>query len=269
MRTLGLYLALLFAACTPVTTTPARDELAGVYKVGGGDASVDIVKALADAFAAKHPGVKFDIDTSLGSDPAPKLTGDGTLDIGMASRELSADETALVNTTIIGAAGTAMAVHDQNPVRTLSSAQINAIFSGKTTDWAALGGDRTTIVPLIREKGSSARTTFENVIFGGRPTYSNGVLEISGGDQMRQSVGSQKAAIGMIGVTGNDPEVPGVRVVTVDGVAPTKAALRDGTYKMRRPLFLLTPKTQTLKPAVSEFIAFIASTEGQKILDKF
>jgi phosphate transport system substrate-binding protein len=269
MRTLGLYLALLCAACAPITTTPPRDELAGVYKVGGGDASIDIVKALTEAFAAKHPGVKFDIDTSLGSDPAPKLSADGTLDIGMASRELSADELRLVNTTIIGAAGTAVAVHDQNLVRSLSSSQINAIFSGKTTDWSVLGGDKTTIVPLIREKGSSARTTFENVIFGGKPTYSGGVLEISGGDQMRQSIGSQKAAIGMIGVTGNDPEVPGVRVVNLDGVAPTKAALRDGTYKMRRPLFLLTSKTQTLKPAVTEFIAFIASTDGQKILDRF
>ena len=84
MRTIALVFAALFAACAPVTTTPARDELAGLYKVGGGDASIDIVRALTDAFAAKHPGVKFDIDTSLGSDPAPKLTGDGTLDIGMA-----------------------------------------------------------------------------------------------------------------------------------------------------------------------------------------
>jgi phosphate transport system substrate-binding protein len=269
MRTLGLCLALLIAGCAPVTTAPARDELAGVYRIGGGDASIDIVKALTEAFAAKHPGVKFDIDTSLGSDPAPKLANDGTLDLGMASRELTADELKLVNTTIIGAAGTGMAVHEQNPVRTLTSAQINAIFSGKTTDWSAVGGDRATIVPLIREKGSSARTTFENVIFGGRPTYSSGVLEISGGDQMRQSVGSQRAAIGIIGVTGSDPDVPSVRVVSLDGVAPTKATLRDGTYKMRRPLFLLTSKTQALKPAVTEFIAFIASTEGQKILDRF
>jgi phosphate transport system substrate-binding protein len=269
MRTLALFFALLLSACAPVTSTPARDELAGVYKVGGGDASLDIVKALTDAFAAKHPGVKFDIDSTLGSDPAPKLTNDGTLDIGMASRELSADESKLVNTTIIGAAGTALAVHEQNPVRTLSTTQINAIFSGKMTEWSAVGGERTTIIPLIREKGSSARTTFENVIFAGRPAYPSAVLEINGGDQMRQSIGSQRAAIGMIGVTGSDPEIPGVRVVSLDGVAPTKSALRDGSYKLRRPLFLLTSKAQTPKPAVTQFIAFIASPDGQKILDRF
>jgi phosphate transport system substrate-binding protein len=270
MRTLALFVAVLLAACAPVTQTPGRDELAGVYKIGGGDASIDIVKALTDAFAAKHLGVKFDIDTSLGSDPAPKLASDGTLDLGMASRDLSTDEMKLVDTTIIGAAGTALAVHQQNLVRSLTSAEVASIYSGKTTDWSAFGGDRMNIVSLIREKGSSARTTFENVIFGGKPSYHVGVLEISGGDQMRQSISSQRAAVGIIGVSGgDDPAAAGIRVVSIDGVAPTKATLRDGTYKLRRPLFLLTSKTQTLRPAVAQFIAFIASGDGQRILDRF
>lgn len=269
MRTLVLLFTALAMACAPVATTPPRDELAGVYKIGGGDASIDIVKALTEAFAAKHPGVKFDIDTSLGSDPTPRLAGDGSLDLGMASRDLSADELKLVNTTIIGAAGTGIAVHEQNLVRSLSSAQLAGIYGGKMTEWSAVGGDRITIIPLVREKGSSARTTFENVIFGGKPSYPNAVLEISGGDQMRQSISSQRAAIGMIGVTGDDPAVPGIRLVTLDGVSPTKASLRDGTYKLRRPLFLLHSKSQTPRPAITEFLAFVASGEGQKILDRF
>src|SRR5512132_1157828 len=144
MRTIALSLALLLAACAPAAA-PARDPLAGVYKIGGGDASIEIVKALTDAFAAKHPGVKFELDTSLGSDPAVKLSADGSLDLGMASRELSAEETAIVDRYLIGAAGTAIAVHSANAVRALTSAQVAAIFSGKITDWSALGGERLTI----------------------------------------------------------------------------------------------------------------------------
>jgi ABC-type glycerol-3-phosphate transport system substrate-binding protein len=69
MRRIALTFAVLLAACAPAAT-PARDALAGVYNIGGGDASIEIVTALTEAFAAKHPGVKFSIDTSLGSDPA-------------------------------------------------------------------------------------------------------------------------------------------------------------------------------------------------------
>lgn len=269
MRTIALTLAvLLVAACAP-TAAPARDPQAGVYKIGGGDASIDIVKALTDAYAAKHPGVKFDIDTSLGSDPAVKLAADGTLDLGMASRELSADEAKLVNTTLIGAAGTAFAVHVQNVVRRLSSAEVASIYNGKAVDWSAFGGDKLPIVPLIREKGSSARTTFENVIFGGKPAYGGGVLEIVGGDQMRQGIAGQRAAIGMIGVTSDDPAAAGIRIVSIDGVSPTKTTLRDGSYRLRRPLYLLVTKNGELKPAMASFIEFVNGPEGQKILDRF
>jgi phosphate transport system substrate-binding protein len=268
MRTTALSLALLLAACAPAAA-PARDPLAGVYKVGGGDASIEIVKALTEAFAAKHPGVKFEIDTSLGSDPAVKLAADGTLDLGMASRELTADETAIVDRHIIGAAGTALAVHAQNPVRSLTSTDVANIFSGKTTDWSALGGERLAITPLIREKGSSARTTFENVIFGGKPTYPSQVLEVVGGDQMRQNLASQRASIGIIGVTSDDPDAAGVRIVAIDGVRPTKATLRDGTYKLRRPLYLLVTKSGARRPAIVAFLEFVNGPEGVKIMERF
>ena len=270
MRNLAPVIASLFVfgACAPAAT-PARDPLAGVYQIGGGDASIDIVRTLTDAFAAQHPGVKFDIDTSLGSDPAVKLAGDGTLDLGMASRELTADESALVKATVIGAAGTALAVHAQNVVRTLSSSQVASIFSGRASDWAAFGGEKGTIVPLIREKGSSARATFENVIFGGKTTYPSAVLEIAGGDQMRQSISGQRAAIGMIGVTSDDPAAAGIRIVSIDGVAPSRTTLRDGTYKLRRPLYLLSSRSISLKPAVAAFLEFVGDADGQKILDRF
>jgi phosphate transport system substrate-binding protein len=269
MRKVAMALVLALIACAPAPSVPLRDELAGVYKVGGGDASIDIVRALPEAFAAKHPGVRFDIDTSLGSDPAAKLVSDGSLDVGMASRELSATESGLVATTIIGAAGTALAVHSANTVTSLSSAQVSAIFSGKFTEWSSVGGDRVPILPLMREKGSSARTTFENVIYAGKPTYGPGVLEISGGDQMRQVIANQRGAIGMIGLSGDEAVPAGMRAVDIDGVAPSKRTMRDGTYKLRRPLYLLTAKSGELKPAVAQFIAFITSADGQKILDRF
>lgn len=268
MRKFALCFAVLLAACA-APAAPARDPLAGVYKIGGGDASIDIVKALTEAYSAKHAGVKFDIDTSLGSDPAVKLTADGTLDLGMASRELTGDEVVLVDRLLIGVAGTGIAVHAQNPLRSITSAQLQDIYTGKTTDWSAIGGERGSPIPLVREKGSSARTTFENVIFGGKAQFGTSVLEINGGDQMRQAIAAYRLSVGIIGVTKDDPEAAGVHLLSLDGVPPTRAALLDGKYKLRRPLFLLFTRSGSPKPAVASFLEFVKSADGQKILDRF
>jgi phosphate transport system substrate-binding protein len=269
MRTIALSLALLLAACGSAAG-PARDELAGVYKIAGGDSSLEIVQALTDAFAAKHPGVKFDIDPTLGSDPAITLSADGSLDLGMASRYLTPDEAKLVETQLIGVAGTGIAVNAQNPLRSITSAMVLDIYTGKITDWSSLGGTPGTIIPLVREPGSSARTTFETGLFASaKPAYAATVLEIHEGEQMRQAIASYRHSVGMIGVKSEDPKADGVRLLSVDGVMPTKSALRDGTYKFGRPLYLLVSKTKRPKAAIAALLEFVNSADGQKILDRF
>jgi phosphate transport system substrate-binding protein len=247
----------LVAACGTASPAPAVDPLAGTYRVGGGDAAAANVQALADAFAAEHPGVKFSFDTTLGSDGGVNLTVQHVLDVGMASRELSAAENDLVDRVLVGVAGTGLVVHQSNGVRELTTAQVQQIFNGRITDWSALGAAKSVpVVPLIREKGSSARTTFEN-------------YEIQGGDQIRQAVAGQAGAIGMVGVTGDDAAPAGTRILSIDGTMPTKTALRDGSYKLRRPLYVVVAKTGNPKAAISQFVEFIRSPEGQKILDRF
>ena len=263
-------LSVLFvvAACGGATE-PSRDPLAGVYRVGGGDAAIANVQALVDAFVAKHPGVKFDIDTSLGSDGAVNLAAKGSIDLGMASRELTTSEAQVVDRVLVGVAGTGLAVHQSNGVRDLTTPQVQSIYAGRTIEWGALGGPRVPIIPLIREKGSSARTTFETYVFGGKPAYGGNVLEIQGGAQIRQAVAGQQGAIAMIGVTTDDPGAPGMHLVSLDGVTPTRQALRDGTYRLRRPLYLVVASASEPRPAIAEFLEFVRGPDGQKIIDRF
>jgi phosphate transport system substrate-binding protein len=264
-----LVAALIASACGGASAPPA-DPLAGVYRIGGGDAALTIVQALTDAFAAKHPGVKFTYDTSLGSDGGVNLAAQQVIDLGMASRELTDAESQNVDRVLVGVAGTGLVVHQTNMLKDLTTAQVEAIFSGKLNDWAALGFAKPLpVIPLVREKGSSARATFETYVYGGKPTYGGGVLEIQGGDQIRQAVAGQPGAIGMVGVTGDEPAPPGTHIVTIDGISPTKMALHDGSYKLRRPLYLVYARNASLRAGVAEFISFIRSAEGQKITDRF
>ena len=264
-----LVVVLIAAACNGAST-PSPDPLAGVYRIGGGDAALPIVQALGDAFAAKHPGLKFVYDTSIGSDGGVNLAATQVFDLGMASRELSAAENEVVDRVLVGIAGTGLVVHQKNTLKDLTTAQVEAIYSGKISDWSVLGQPKQLpVIPLIREKGSSARSTFESYVYGGEPTYGGGVLEIQGGDQIRQAVAGQPGAIGMVGVTGDDASPAGTRILSIDGIFPTKLALHDGTYQLRRPLYLVYARNGEQRPGVVEFVRFIRSPDGKKITDRF
>ena len=265
-----LLVALITAACGGASAPAPPDPLAGIYNIGGGDAALPVVQALADAFAAKHAGVKFTYDTSLGSDGGVNLAAQRVVDLGMASRELTAAENEIVDRVLVGVAGTGLVVHQTNTLRDLTTAQVESIYSGKVSDWSVLGLSKTVpIIPLVREIGSSARATFENYLYGGRPTYGGGVLEIQGGDQIRKAVAGQPGAIGMVGVTGDEVSPPGTRILAIDGISPTKVALRDGTYKLRRPLYLVYARKGEQRPGIVGFLEFIRSADGQRIIDRF
>ena len=264
-----LVVVLIAAACNGAAT-PTPDPLAGVYRIGGGDAALPVVQALGDAFAAKHPGLKFVYDTSIGADGGVNLAAQQVFDLGMASRELSAAESEIVDRVLVGIVGTGLVVHQTNTLKDLTTAQVESIYSGKVSDWSVLGlSKQLPVIPLIREKGSSARATFENYVYGGQPTYGGGVLEIQGGDQIRQAVAGQPGAIGMVGVTGDDASPAGTRIVSIDGISPTKLALHDGSYKMRRPLYLVYARNGEQRPGVVEFVGFVRGPDGKRITDRF
>ena len=106
--------------------------------VVGGSSSVSPVKEkLIEAYKAVNANVEIELQTS---DSTTGMTGaaDGTLDIGMASRELKDSETEEgLTATKIAMDGIAVIVNQENPVEDLSSDTVKGIFTGGTTTWDA------------------------------------------------------------------------------------------------------------------------------------
>ena len=78
---------------------------------------------------------------------------------------------------------------------------------------------------------------------------------------MMTSVAGDPNAIGYISLGSLDDTV---KAVSIDGVAPTAAAVKDGSYAIARP-FNIVPKGELAAPA-ADFLAFIMSTEGQAVV---
>lgn len=109
----------------------------GKVVVGGSSSVSPVMEKLIEAYKAVNANVEIELQTS---DSTTGMTGaaDGTLDIGMASRELKDSETeAGLTATKIAMDGIAVIVNQENPAEDLSSDTVKGIFTGGTTTWDA------------------------------------------------------------------------------------------------------------------------------------
>lgn len=92
------------------------------------------MEKLAEAYEGLNNGVSVEIQ-STGSSAGMTGTIEGSLDIGMASRELKDSEAAELDQAVIAIDGIALIVNNENPIQDLSLEEIQAIYLGEITLW--------------------------------------------------------------------------------------------------------------------------------------
>ncbi|MGO4969747.1 substrate-binding domain-containing protein [Streptococcus alactolyticus] len=110
----------------------------GKVVISGSSSVTPVMEKLKEAYAKVNPDVTIEIQQSDSSTGVAN-TVDGTVDIGMASRELKdTEEKEGVTATVIAMDGIAVIVNDKNEVDDLTSEQVKDIFAGDTTSWEDL-----------------------------------------------------------------------------------------------------------------------------------
>ena len=270
VKTLGAAGALLLSvgACAPATASPPRDPLAGQFTGSGGGGALTHVRALTEGFGQLHPGVVWLLE-DVGSDASVALVASGEVDLGFLSRDPRQGESERVKPLSIGAVGTAVAINPASPVNNLTKDDVRKIFAGEITDWSEVGGVPGAIKVLIREREATTRVSFEAYFFEGQAVYSKDAIEVYELEETLAAIGSFRNAIGMVTMSDATNSDPRVRLLALDGVAPSKDNLYSGIYKIRRPLYLISnPDPDRVKPTVRAFLDFVASPEGQRVLER-
>ncbi len=145
------------------------------------------------------------------------------------------------------------------------------------TGLAGCGGNKeekvvdTTISVISREDGSGTRGAFVE-LFGVEQKNADGVKEDMTTEEasitnstsvMMTTVAGDANAIGYISLGSlNDS----VKAVNIDGVAPSVAAIKDGSYKISRP-FNVVPAVSGLSAEAQDFLNFIMSADGQAVVE--
>ena len=242
----------------PPTTTP----LVGRITFAGSTTVQPLADKLGVTFKQHDAGIALDIAAG-GTVVGIKAIHDGTADIGMASRALTAEEAAGIQQVQIAADVLAIVVHPTNSIAGLTRQQLRDIYLGKIKNWKEVGGLDQSIVVVVRDTNSGTRGAFDEIVLEKQsPNAPVMKSAITAGDEAA-AVASDPSAIGYVGFGNLESNL---KLIKIDAVLPTKDTARSGSYSLVRPLLLLTgPLTQ---PLAKTYIDFVLSAEGQKLVEE-
>lgn len=270
-------------------TLPDYKRAAGVegsLKSIGSDTLNNVMTLWAEGFAKEYPNVKVEIE-GKGSGTAPPALIAGTAQFGPMSRPMKGVEMDEFEKKYgykptgmrVAVDALAVFVHKDNPIKCLSLAQIDAIFSksrkhgakedvrtwgqlGLTGEWASR--------PVSMYGRNSASGTYgyfkEAAMADG--DFKDSVKEQPGSSAVVQAVASDRYAIGYSGVGYKTADVRTVPLSATDGGScfdSTAETAYAGDYPITRFLYVyLNKKPGTkLDPLRGEFAKFVLSKQGQ------
>lgn len=245
------------------TNTNAGTEKATI-KISGSTTVLPIAKETAKRYMQKHPNVMIEVSGG-GSGFGIKQVGEGLVDIGMASRDLKAEEKKKypdLKVYNIGLDGVAIIVNPSNKVNALTKEQLKKIYAGEIINWKEVGGDDAPINVYTRDEESGTREVFhKKALDEGKITEKATVVQSNGA--MKTAVAGDKNAIGFISIGYLDNSVKGVKF---DGVEPTEENVKNGKYKVSRTLHMITKGEPN--GAVKDYLDYVLSSDGQKVVEE-
>ncbi len=245
---------------TATEETNATSELEGTVALGGSTSVESVVLSAMEVFMAENPGVTVTYDPT-GSSSGVKGAIDGTLDIGLASRDVKdEEETEGALGTVFAIDGIAIIVHPDNAVEDLALEDITAIANGTITNWSEVGGADAEIVLIGREAGSGTRDGFESIVDVDEPVYQE---EINSTGGVIGSVTGNPNAIGYASLSAVDEKV---KALTVNGVAASEATIQDGSYPVQRNFNFVTMADGELSPQAQAFYDYLLSADATELI---
>jgi phosphate transport system substrate-binding protein len=266
----SLITAILLAACLGLVASPAAAQQGEKIVVDGSTTVGPIAKAFAEYYMKQNPGVNITVSES-GSGNGAKSLINKSCQVASMSRLLKQNEyEAAVHSEILPVAhvvaldGIAMIVHPSNPVAKLSMDQVKNIYLGKIRNWNQLGGPNTPIVIISRDTNSGTYETFEGKVMKGEKIAKNCEYVGSNG-AIRQRVQSTTSALGYVGIGFLDNTV---KALPIDNVIPSADTVKNGSYPIARPLYMVTNDYPKMGSHLYRYINLYLSKKGQTIIEE-
>lgn len=264
--TLGMLLTILIFSCSKTAS----------IQVGGSTTVLPIVSKAAEQFMIKHPDLNIIVNAG-GSGVGLNQLGEGKIDVGMASRDLTEAE---VNkyagvsfvAHVIGRDAVVPVVSSEvvdAGVQALTLEQIAKIYKGEIGNWKEVDGPDKEILVVDKEQSRGTRHVFMEVVLGDEQAGAPGAdLVLGSNNEEQTAIAQSDAAIGMLSHAWMNEDVKGLSIIMPDnsGVQPVPENVVNGSFPITRTLLLITNGQP--RGTAKTFIDFVLSEEGQKIVEE-
>lgn len=268
----------------------ATSGVSGNLNSIGSDTLNNLMTYWAEGFKKKYPNVNIQIE-GKGSSTAPPALIAGTAQLGPMSREMKGKEIEDFEKkygykpTKVGVALDSLAVfvHKDNPIKSLSLDEVDAIFSkthkrglSDITTWGQAGVSGALAAKPISLFGrNSASGTYgyfkEHTLNKG--DFKSSVKEQPGSASVVEGVAKDISAIGYSGIGYATSGVKAVPLSDKKGgtvYEANYANVLSGKYPLARMLYIYVAKKpgEPMPKVVEEFLKYALSKEGQQIVVK-
>jgi len=267
-RSFGFFTVLALAAITSCGPRTGEQSLT----IKGSDTMVQLGQQWAETYMAARPEVVIQV-TGGGSGTGIAALINGSTDIAQASRDMREEEIrealaqrgAEVHETPVALDALAVYVHNDNPVRSLTMAEISAIFRGEITHWSQVGGPDRAIVLYGRENSSGTYAFFREHVMDDAdfaPVYQ----ALPGTAAVINAVSQDPAGVGYGGIG----YVEGVSTLSIrpasggEPIEPNLDNVLTNRYPLSRSLYFYTVGEP--EGLMAEFLDWVLGPEGQEIV---
>lgn len=262
-------LAVVVLACmTVLMSTPVSAKKGDntILWAGCGITKKAFMAELAKAYE-KKTGIKVNLKGGGATKGIRKATR-GEIDIGGACRvalERHPEERTAYQVPIAWDA-LVVIVNKKNPLESISFSQLQDLYLGKITNWRQLGGKNAPVELYIRRgKISGVGRTLRELVFADFNQKFIGKYVVKSSGPLEKGVLKNINGIAVTGIS--SAKRRDVKILKLEGKAPTYDNIKTGQYLLYRPLYLVTLGAKSA-PKVKAFITFALSRQGMAIIRK-
>lgn len=246
------------------TATPAAEAI----RIGGTGIGLATAQALGDAFQRTDPAVTVEVLRSLGTPGGLRALTQGAVEVAIAARALQPAEREQ-GLREVSCLKTALIFVTSHPTATgVEQRTLPGFYDGTVATWP----DGSPLRPILRLRAGIEMPYLSQVIPGMEQALETAFqrrgVPVGTTDQenivLAQEIPGSFAVSTLLQILS---ERPNVRVLDLDGVAPTAASIADGSYPL--PVRVCLVVAASPPPGAQRFIDFANGADGQAILRRF